>query len=173
MEVFINRDKDEATATSKTIAHPEDTDGAAQYSSDTEPSFPTNLQRTKRQRAVLTHVRCTPAAYAIQPATKLVRDRLVADGLKQELSRTFDASKLCLPEKMRHLCVQDVPLFLKLGLAKYASTSDLMRRPTHRQGKNLLAVDLQGMAQTVLPERNLAGVAPLTGDTPIHSIRLQ
>ncbi|KAG6168607.1 hypothetical protein E4U11_005486 [Claviceps purpurea] len=139
-------------ATSKTIAHPEDTDGAAQYSSDTEPSFPTNLQRTKRQRAVLTHVRCTPAAYAIQPATKLVRDRLVADDLKQELN---------------------VPLFLKLGLAKYASTSDLMRRPTHRQGENLLAVDLQGMAQTVLPERNLAGVAPLTGDTPIHSIRLQ
>lgn len=45
------------------------------------------------------HVRCTPAAYAIQPATKLVRDRLVADDLKQELSRTFDASKLCLPEK--------------------------------------------------------------------------
>ncbi|KAG6103119.1 hypothetical protein E4U13_000714 [Claviceps humidiphila] len=39
------------------------------------------------------HVRRTPGGYAIQPVTKLVRDRLVADDLKQELSRAFDASK--------------------------------------------------------------------------------
>ncbi|KAG5987272.1 hypothetical protein E4U52_007755, partial [Claviceps spartinae] len=35
-------------ATLSTSAHPRDTDGAAQISSDSEPSTPTNLQRTER-----------------------------------------------------------------------------------------------------------------------------
>ncbi|KAG5914895.1 hypothetical protein E4U61_005232, partial [Claviceps capensis] len=43
-----------AMVTLSTIARPRDTDGAAQSSSDSEPSSPTNLQRTKRQRAVHT-----------------------------------------------------------------------------------------------------------------------
>ncbi|KAG6104442.1 hypothetical protein E4U13_008377, partial [Claviceps humidiphila] len=41
-------------ATLSTNAHPRDADGTAQFSSDSEPSSPTNLQRTKRQRAAHT-----------------------------------------------------------------------------------------------------------------------
>ncbi|KAG5938012.1 hypothetical protein E4U59_004078 [Claviceps monticola] len=37
-------------ATPSTPARSRDTDGAAQFSRDTEPTFPTILQRTKRQR---------------------------------------------------------------------------------------------------------------------------
>ncbi|KAG6179476.1 hypothetical protein E4U10_007848 [Claviceps purpurea] len=174
-------------ATLSTIAHP-------QYSSDSEPPSPTNLQRTKRQRAVHTtlnecstqgsaavarvappkaktkedirvlvtvaegaprpepfqlrhklvtmlkgspsdiqHVRRTPGCYAIQPAPKLVRDRLVVDDLKQELSRTFDASKVCLPEKWFTHAVQDVLFTLMLGPAEYASTSDLIEEEVNTQ----------------------------------------
>ncbi|KAG6041174.1 hypothetical protein E4U17_001805, partial [Claviceps sp. LM77 group G4] len=56
----------------------------------------------------------------------LVRDRLVADDLKQELSRTFDASKVCLPEKWYTYAVQDVPYTLMLGPAEYVGTGDLI-----------------------------------------------
>ncbi|KAG5912622.1 hypothetical protein E4U61_000324, partial [Claviceps capensis] len=63
------------------------------------------------------HVRRTPSGYAIQPATKLVRDRIVADELKKELSGAFDASKGSLPEKWFTYAVQDVPYTIQLGPA--------------------------------------------------------
>ncbi|KAG6120216.1 hypothetical protein E4U13_006837 [Claviceps humidiphila] len=193
-----------AMATPSTPARLRDTDGAAQYSRDTEPTSPFILQRSKRQRdanaapvsiqlpwkvagddtkaqtylgkqlddlnQVLKHHRheesCgssvlplvvpaitasveviklftqgIPAGYAIQPATKLVRDRLVADELKKELGCAFDASKVSLPEKRYTYAIQDIPFSMKLGPAEYT--------------------------------RNLAGVAPFAGGSSIHTVRLQ
>ncbi|KAG5962728.1 hypothetical protein E4U57_006846 [Claviceps arundinis] len=72
------------------------------------------------------HVRRIPTGYAIQPATKLVRDRLVADELKKELGCAFDASKVSLPEKWYTYAIQDVPFSMKLGPAEYTSTGDLI-----------------------------------------------
>lgn len=79
------------------------------------------------------HVRRTPAGYAIQPATKLVRDRLVADDLKKELGCAFDASKVSLPEKWFTYAIQDVPFSLKLGPAEYTSTGDLIEEEVYVQ----------------------------------------
>lgn len=79
------------------------------------------------------HVRRTPAGYAIQPATKLVRDRLVADELKKELGCAFDASKVSLPEKWYTYAIQDVPFSMKLGPAEYTSTGDLIEEEVYVQ----------------------------------------
>ncbi|KAG6060006.1 hypothetical protein E4U17_005182 [Claviceps sp. LM77 group G4] len=92
------------------------------------------------------HVRRTPAGYAIQPATKLVRDRLVADELKKELGCAFAASKVSLPEKWYTYAVQDVPFSMKLGPAE---------RCLSRPDKSRLAAGLRGTALTRLPVREL------------------
>ncbi|CCE34857.1 uncharacterized protein CPUR_08796 [Claviceps purpurea 20.1] len=99
------------------------------------------------------HVRRTPAGYAIQPATKLVRDRLVADDLKKELGCAFDASKVSLPEKWFTYAIQDVPFSLKLGPAEYTSTGDLIEEEVYVQTgqKPTRKRDRDGSAPTHVP----------------------
>ncbi|KAG5933654.1 hypothetical protein E4U59_006709, partial [Claviceps monticola] len=97
------------------------------------------------------HVRRTPSGYAIQPATKLVRDRIVADELKKKLNCTFDASKVSLPEKWFTYAVQDLPFSIQLGPAEYASTGDLIEEVFIQTGQKPASCRLRGMARIRLP----------------------
>ncbi|KAG5933655.1 hypothetical protein E4U59_006710 [Claviceps monticola] len=88
-------------ATPSTPARPRDTDGAAQYSRDTEPTFPFNLQRNKRQRAA--HA----APVSLQLPGKVAGDDITAQTYlgKQlnDLNRTFQVKKEVLTKLGRTL----------------------------------------------------------------------
>ncbi|KAG6252828.1 hypothetical protein E4U49_007595, partial [Claviceps purpurea] len=121
------------------------------------------------------HVRRTPAGYAIQPATKLVRDRLVADDLKKELGCAFDASKVSLPEKWFTYAIQDVPFSLKLGPAEYTSTGDLIEEEVYVQTgqKPTRKRDRDGSAPTHVPPSAEVEMtdAPLQGSSSLSQSR--